>query len=75
MVENVADDGVEPKPARIEAFDDDKSIANVKLKVKSPFQTHIEEKPKLIPTCVAKLHGYKVDTTSCFNKGKMARAR
>jgi hypothetical protein len=63
MVENEADDGVEPKPAKIEAFGigvgssvasgDVKPTVNVKLKVKTPFQAHIghiEEKPKAVPT-------------------------
>ena len=41
MVENVADDDVEPKPAIIEASGDVKPTVNVKLKVKIPFQAHI----------------------------------
>jgi len=55
MVENMADDGVEPKPAKIEAFDkasgvdvgsgiasgDVKPNVDVKFKVKIPFQAHI----------------------------------
>ncbi|AES79360.1 hypothetical protein MTR_7g064870 [Medicago truncatula] len=55
MVENVADDGVEPKPAIIEASGDNKPTVNVKLKVEIPFQAYIEEKPKPVPTDVAKL--------------------
>jgi len=63
MVENVADDDVEPKPAKIEAFgvgvgfgvasDDVKPNVDVKFKVKIPFKAHIDhnqEKPKPIPT-------------------------
>ena len=59
MVENVADDGVEPKPAKIEAFgigvgsNDVKPTVDVKLKVKIPFHAHIghiEEKSKQVPT-------------------------
>jgi len=70
MVENVADDGVELKSAIIEASDvtsgDVKLTVNVKLKVKIPFQAHIEEKPKLVPTAVAKVRGIEVDTDSFF---------
>jgi hypothetical protein len=62
MVENMADDGVEPKPAIIEASGDVKPTVNVKLKVKIPFQDLIEEKPKLVPIGVAKICGYEVDT-------------
>jgi len=58
MVENMADDGVEPKPVIIEASGDVKPIVNVKLKVKIPFQVHIEEKPKSIPIDVVKICGY-----------------
>jgi len=43
MVENVADDGVEPKPTIIEASDDVKPTVNVKFKFKIPFQAHIDE--------------------------------
>jgi len=63
MVENVADDGVKPKPAEIEASGeasgvgvgsgDVKPTKDVKFKVKTPFQAHIghnQEKPKLVPT-------------------------
>jgi len=66
IVENVADDGVEPKPAIIEASGeasfDVKPTVNVKFKVKIHFQAHIEEKPKLVPTGIAKLR----DTASFF---------
>ena len=47
MVENVADDGVEPKPAKIEASGvgvgsgDVKPTKDVVFKVKIPFQAHI----------------------------------
>jgi hypothetical protein len=55
MVENMVDDGVEPKPAKIEASDEASGVGvgsgvasdvvkpnvNVKLKVKIPFQAHI----------------------------------
>jgi hypothetical protein len=68
MVENVADDGIELKPAIIEAFGDVKPTVNVKLKAKILFQAHIEEKLKLVPTGVAKVRNYEVDTTSFFNK-------
>ena len=70
MVENVVDDCVEPEPAIIEASGeasiDVKPTVNVKFKFKIPLKVHIEEKPKSVPTGVAKLHGYEVDTTSFF---------
>jgi len=66
MVENVANDGVEQKSAIIEASGEVKPTVNVKLKVKIPFQAHIEEKPKLVPTAVAKVRGIEVDTDSFF---------
>jgi len=59
MVENVADDGVEPKPAKIEASGvgvgsgDVKPTKDVVFKVKIPFQAHIvhnQAKPKPVPT-------------------------
>jgi len=58
MVDNVADDDVEPKPGKIEASGvgsgDVIPTIHVKLfKVKIPFQTHIgkiKEKPKPVPT-------------------------
>ena len=58
MVENVADDDVESKSGKIEAFGvgfgDVKPTVLVKpIKVKIPFQAHngkIEEKPKPVPT-------------------------
>jgi len=79
MVENVADDGVEPKLAKIEAFgkasSDVKPTVNMKLKVKIPFQVHIghiEEKPKPVPTGARSI---EVDTDSFFyNKWKKLRA-
>lgn len=53
MVENVADDGVDPKPTIIEASDeasgDVKSTVNVKLKVKildEPIHTGMRGIPK-----------------------------
>ena len=59
MVENVADDDVEPKPAKIEASGvgvdsgvasgDVKPTLDVKFNVKISFQAHIEEKPKPVP--------------------------
>jgi len=59
MVENLVNDGVEPKPAIIEASVD------VKVKVKIHFHTHIEVKPE--PTgVVAKLCGYEVNIASFF---------
>jgi len=66
MVENVANDGVESKPVIIEASGNVKPTVNMKLKVKILFQAHIEEKSKSVPTGVAKLHGYEVDTASFF---------
>jgi len=49
MVDNMADDDVEPKPAKIEASGDVKQTVNEKpFKVKIPFQSNIgkiEEKP------------------------------
>jgi len=52
MVEYVADDGIEPKQAKIEAFgvgvvsgvsfDDVKPTVYVNLKVKIPFQAHVD---------------------------------
>ena len=52
MVDNVASDEVEPKPAKTEAFGDVKPTSNVKpFKVKIPFQAHIDksEEPNLVP--------------------------
>jgi len=78
MVEYVVDGGVESKSAIIEASGeasvDVKPTVDVKVKVKIPFQTHIEEKPKL--SNVATLRSYEVNNASfCFNKGKMTRAK
>jgi len=64
MCKNVADDVVEAKPVIIEASGDVKATVNVKLRLKIPFQAHIEEKPKMVPTDVAKVRGYEVETTS-----------
>jgi len=75
MVENVADDGVESKPAITEAFGDVKPTVNMKLKVKILFQAHIEEKPKSVPTCVAMLHSYEVDNASFFLTKEKRRER
>nr|ABD32223.1 hypothetical protein MtrDRAFT_AC148762g22v2 [Medicago truncatula] len=63
MVENVVEDGVEPKPAKIKASgvgvgfgvtsSDVKPTKDVKFKVKVLFQAHIGDnqvKPKPIPT-------------------------
>jgi len=47
----------------------------VTLKFKIPFQAHIEEKPKLVPTSVAKLRGYEVDTASFFLTNERWRER
>ena len=66
MVEKLADDGVEPKPAIIEASGDVKPTVNVNLKVKIPFQAQIEEKPKPVPIGVAKVRGNEGDTASFF---------
>jgi hypothetical protein len=49
MVENMADDGVKLKSTIIEIFGDVKPSVNVRLKVKIPFQAHIEEKPNPVP--------------------------
>jgi len=69
MVENVANDDVELKPAIIEASGDVKPTVYVKLKVKISFQAQIEEKHKLVPTDVATVRGIEVDYTSfLFNK-------
>jgi hypothetical protein len=43
MVENVTDDGIEPKSATIEASGDVKSTANVKLKVKIHFKLTLKK--------------------------------
>jgi len=63
MVENVADDGVEPKPAKFEASGvgvgfgvasgDVKPTKDVNFKVKIPFQAqivHNQGNPKPVPT-------------------------
>ena len=57
MVEKVAEDGVEPKPAKSKAFGvasgDVKPTKDVKFKVKIPFLAHIghnQEKPISVPT-------------------------
>ena len=73
MVENVTDDDVEPKPAKIEASGvgvdsgvasgDVKPSLYVKFNVKISFQAHIEEKPKSVPTGV---RGIEVDIGSFF---------
>jgi len=79
MVENVAGDGIESKPAIIEAFGetsgDVKPTVNVKLKVKIPFQAHIEEKPKPVPTSVAKVRSIEVDVGSFFITNEIWRER
>jgi len=52
MVDNVASDEVEPKPAKTEAFGDVKPTSNVKpFKVKIPFQVRIGkiDEPKPVP--------------------------
>jgi len=69
MVENVAADVVESKPAKIEAFGDVKPTVNVNLKVKIPFQVHIghiEEKSTPVLTGVGNVRGIEVDTGSFF---------
>jgi len=62
MVENVVDDGVEPKQTIIEVCVetsvDVKSIIEVKVNVKIPYQAYIEAKPKL--TGVSELHDYEL---------------
>jgi len=73
MVENVADDGVEPKLAKIEAFGvgvgsdvasgDFKPNLDVKFKVKIPFQAHVEEKPKPKPVPIG-VRGIEVNICS-----------
>jgi len=68
MVENVVDDGIEPKLLIIEASVEDsgyvKPTIDVKVNLKIPFQAHIEEKPK--PTSVSNLRDYEVNTNSFF---------
>jgi len=67
MVENVAGDGIEPKPAKIESSGigvgsgvtsgDVEPNVGIKFKVKIPFQahiSHIEEKSKPVPTVTLK---------------------
>jgi len=85
MVENVADDDVEPKPTKIEASGlgvgsdvasvDVKPTKDVKFKVKIPFQAHIVhnlEKPKPISIhVVCKVR----DTTSFFTTNERWRER
>jgi hypothetical protein len=75
VVENVADDGVEPKLAKIEACGNVKPTINVKFKVKIPFQAHIEEKPKLVPTSVGNVRGIEVDTGSFLITNERWRER
>ena len=76
MVDNVAGDDVEPKPAKNEASGDVKPTNKVKpFKVKISFQAHIGkiEEPTAVPISgVCKVR----DTASFFdNKCKMERAR
>jgi len=79
MVKNVASDGIESKPAIIEAFGetsgDVKPTVNVKFKVKILFQAHIEEKPKPVPTSVAKVRSIEVDVGSFFITNEIWRER
>ena len=76
MVENVADDDVEPKTTKIEAFGDVKPTVNEKsFKVKIPFQANIckiEEIPKPVPigvVCTVR------DTASFFTTNNRWRER
>jgi len=76
MVENVADDDVEPKTAKIEASDDVQPTVNEKsFKVKIPFKANIckiEEKPKSVPigvVCTVR------DTASFFTTNERWRER
>jgi len=50
----------------VEASFDVKSIVQVKVNVKIPYQAYIEEKPKL--TGVSELHDYEVTLPHFFNK-------
>jgi hypothetical protein len=64
MVENVVDDGVEPKPAIIEASIDVKHIIEASVYVKISTQTSVEAKT----TGVSKLRDKEVNTASFFHK-------
>jgi len=70
MVDNLADDDVEPKLAKIEASGDVKPTVNVKpFNVKIPFHNigKIEEKPKpVLIGVVCRVH----DTTSFFTRSE-----
>ena len=78
----MADDGVKPKLAKIEAsdvaFDNIKPTVNVKLKVKIPLQArigHIEEKLKPVPIGVCNVRGIEADTGSFFITNERWRER
>jgi len=58
MIENMVDDGVEPKPAMIDVKPIVESLVNVKI----PFQAYIQAKP----TGAFKLRDYEVNTASFF---------
>jgi len=58
MVENVVDDGVEPKLAMIDVKPTVEGSVNVKIL----FQAHLQAKP----TSVSKLRDYEVNTASFF---------
>jgi len=96
MVENVADESVEPKPAKIEASGeafsvslgsgDVKPTVDVKFKVKTLFQAHIDEKPKPLPTghieekpkpkpVLTGVRGIEVNTDSFFTTNERWRGR
>ena len=75
MVDNVAGDDVEPKPAKNEASGDVKPTVNVKpFKVKIPFQARIGkiEEPKRVPISVV-FEGR--DTASFFTTNARWRER
>jgi hypothetical protein len=87
MVENVAEDGVEPKPGKNKASGVGKPTNDVKFKVKIPLQVeaHIlhnqakpvptgnfEEKPKPVPTSVRVI---EVNTGSFFTTNERWKDR
>jgi len=63
MVENVVDDGVEPKPAIIESSVDVKYTIDTLIDVKISTQASVEEKS----TGVSRLHDNEVNTASFFS--------
>jgi len=77
MVENVGEDGVEPKPAKSKAFGvasgDIKPTKEVEFKVKFPFQAHIvHNQAKSVPTGVRVI---EVNTGSFFTTNERWKDR